>query len=382
MKILIALTYYLPHYSGLTIYAERVARALVQRGHEVTILTSQYDRDLPEHEFQDGVEVLRLKVWFRISKGVVMPSMPIRAWQQIRRSDIVQLHVPQLDAAPIATLGRVLGVPVVLTYHCDLRLPKGFVHRLANTASNLANHVTARASNLIIHNTRDYAEHSTFLGRYLDKLMPIYPPIEVCRISAADIQSFKTKYNIQPADRIIGMAARFASEKGVEYLARALPAVLEKHPQARVLFVGPYENVIGEEDYAKRLAPALRELGNHWSFLGVLTPSEMSVFFHLCQVTVLPSINSTESYGMVQVESMNCGTPVVSVDLPGVRIPVRETGMGQIVPPKDSQSLAEAIIEILGRGKDNTGDAQTLIQKSSPEFVAAEYERLYLTLLG
>lgn len=377
MKILIALTYYLPHYSGLTIYAGRVARALAARGHEVTILTSQYDPKLPLHEFHDGVEVFRLKVWLRISKGVVMPSIAFRAWQLIRNSDIVQLHVPQLDAAPIALLGQLLGKPVILTYHCDLRLPEGAIHRMANIASNFANHITAHSANTIIHNTRDYAKHSPFLSRYMDKMVPIYPPIETRPITNDDIQAFINKFDIQENDRVIGMAARFASEKGVEYLARALPAVLEVHPKARVLFVGPYQKVIGEEDYAKRLMPLLKKLNDHWSFLGVLSPTEMSVFFHISQVTVLPSINSTESYGMVQVESMDCGTPVVSVDLPGVRIPVRDTGMGLIVPPKDSESISRAIIEILNRKGEKLGDAQALIERSSPEHVAALYEDLY-----
>lgn len=377
MKILIALTYYLPHYSGLTIYAGRVARALAARGHEVTILTSQYDPKLPLHEFHDGVEVFRLKVWLRISKGVVMPSIAFRAWQLIRNSDIVQLHVPQLDAAPIALLGQLLGKPVILTYHCDLRLPEGAIHRMANIASNFANHITAHSANTIIHNTRDYAKHSPFLSRYMDKMVPIYPPIETRPITNDDIQAFINKFDIQENDRVIGMAARFASEKGVEYLARALPAVLEVHPKARVLFVGPYQKVIGEEDYAKRLMPLLEKLNDHWSFLGVLSPTEMSVFFHISQVTVLPSINSTESYGMVQVESMDCGTPVVSVDLPGVRIPVRDTGMGLIVPPKDSESIARAIIEILNRKGEKLGDPQALIERSSPEHVAALYEDLY-----
>lgn len=377
MKILIALTYYLPHYSGLTIYAGRVARALAARGHEVTILTSQYDPKLPLHEFHDGVEVFRLKVWLRISKGVVMPSIAFRAWQLIRNSDIVQLHVPQLDAAPIALLGQLLGKPVILTYHCDLRLPEGAIHRMANIASNFANHITAHSANTIIHNTRDYAKHSPFLSRYMDKMVPIYPPIETRPITNDDIQAFINKFDIQENDRVIGMAARFASEKGVEYLARALPAVLEVHPKARVLFVGPYQKVIGEEDYAKRLMPLLEKLNDHWSFLGVLSPTEMSVFFHISQVTVLPSINSTESYGMVQVESMDCGTPVVSVDLPGVRIPVRDTGMGLIVPPKDSESISRAIIEILNRKGEKLGDPQALIERSSPEHVAALYEDLY-----
>ena len=60
MRVLIALTYYRPHYSGLTIYTERLARALAARGHLVTVLTSQFDKNLPREEIVDGVRVVRM----------------------------------------------------------------------------------------------------------------------------------------------------------------------------------------------------------------------------------------------------------------------------------------------------------------------------------
>jgi glycogen synthase len=69
MKVLTVLTYYRPHTSGLTIYVERLAKSLIKLGHEVTVLTSQYDRELPKQEIQDGVRIVRAPVLFRVSKG-------------------------------------------------------------------------------------------------------------------------------------------------------------------------------------------------------------------------------------------------------------------------------------------------------------------------
>jgi glycosyltransferase involved in cell wall biosynthesis len=310
-----------------------------------------------------------------------MPSMPIYAWKLIRQADVVNLHVPQFDAAPIALLSRSLGKPVVLTYHCDLHLPAGFVHRVANRVSDIANHVTARAANIIVHNTRDYAENSPFLCRYLDKLQPVYPPVEVEQLKQTDLSSFREKNEILPGQRIIGMAARLASEKGVEFLAQALPLVLEEFPQARVLFVGPYQNVVGEEEYARRVAGLIARIKNQWSFLGTATVGEMSAFFHSCEVLVLPSINSTESYGMVQVEAMACGIPVIATDLPGVRVPVRETGAGLVVPPENAEELAKALIAILKQPTRYRGQPEALVRSSSPEAVAMEYERIFQTVL-
>jgi glycosyltransferase involved in cell wall biosynthesis len=177
------------------------------------------------------------------------------------------------------------------------------------------------------------------------------------------------------------MAARLATEKGVEYLVQSLPRVLERYPTARVLFAGQHEGVLGEEAYAQRLAPQIERLGDHWSFLGVLPPKEWSAFFHAAEVTVLPSINSTESFGMVQVESMTCGTPVVASDLPGVRQPVQLTGMGLNVPPQDPKSLAQALIQILDQPGRFQGDRRAIARRFAPDAIAAEYEALYQSLV-
>lgn len=382
MRLLTALTYYRPHYSGLTIYAEREARALTQRGHQVTILTSRFDNRLPSYERLDGIEIVRPRVCFRISKGVIMPGMLHSAWKLVRQADVVQLHVPQLDAAPIALLSKWMGKPVVLTYHCDLRLPSGAIHSAANLASNLANHITAHFSDMVVTNTLDYAHNSPFLRRYQAKLRAIFPPVELLPYSQAALQDFKRKYRISPGQRLIGMAARLASEKGVEYLARAIPEVLERHPTARVLFVGPYQQVVGEEAYARRLMPQIEKLGEHWTFLGVIPPEEMAAFFHLSEVTVLPSLNSTESFGLVQVESMASGTPVVAANLPGVRVPVQETGAGLLVPPGVSHALAQALISILDTPAAYRGKTENLIQESTPDAVARKYEQIFAELIG
>ncbi len=74
MRILTVLTYYRPHTSGLTIYAERLARAFVRRGHQVTVMTTQYDKSLPREEIMDGVRIIRVPVAVRISKGVLAPT--------------------------------------------------------------------------------------------------------------------------------------------------------------------------------------------------------------------------------------------------------------------------------------------------------------------
>lgn len=376
MKVLIALTYYRPHVSGLTIYVERLAKALARRGHQVTVLTSQYDRSLPRQEVRDGVRVVRVPVAFRVSKGVVMPTIGLEATRQVLAHDVVSLHLPQLDAAGIALRGRLFRRPTLLTYHSDLRLPPGLVNLVANRVVEVANHLAAWFSHAMVAYTEDFATHSPYLSRYLHKITVIPPPVEVAAISEAEAAAFAERHR---GDRgpVIGMAARLASEKGVEVLLQALPGILERHPRAHVLFAGPYQNVLGEEAYARRLAPMLERFQDHWTFLGVLEPRQMAAFFRACDVTVLPSLNNTETFGLVQIESMICGTPVVASDLPGVRVPVRSTGMGKIVPVGDAEALRQAILEVLEEPGRYRTDPEALAQQYSPDAVAARYEALF-----
>jgi glycosyltransferase involved in cell wall biosynthesis len=254
------------------------------------------------------------------------------------------------------------------------------INSLANQVSHLANHVSAKMANVIVTNTQDYAENSAFLKRYMDKMHYILPPVEVAPASAVELAAFREKNRIQEGDKIIGMAARLATEKGVEHLVRALPAVLEKYPRARVFFVGQFENVFGEEAYARKLAPMIAGLGDRWSFLGILANGEFAAFLRTCDVLALPSINSTESFGMVQVEAMTCGTPVVATDLPGIRQPVAMTGMGKIIPLADPAALSRAILEILDHPESYRGSPSADLSQFTPVNIAASYEAIFASL--
>jgi glycosyltransferase involved in cell wall biosynthesis len=379
MKLLIVLTYYRPHTSGLTIYAERLARAMVRQGHQVTILTSQYDSTLPEEETQDGVRILRVPVAFRLSKGVVMPSFGLRASRLVRENDAIQLHLPQFDAAGIALRGKFYKKPTVITYHCDLLMPPGPIPQLANLAVKVANNLAALWTHRIVTYTRDYAEHSSYLRRYLDKLQVIQPPVELPDVTTEEIKKFASVHNPLQQRPVIGMAARFATEKGVEVLLDAMPSILEKYPKALFQFAGPYQNIIGEEAYFERLKPRIDNFINNgnWRFLGVLNPQEMAKFYPNIDLLVLPSLNSTEAFGLVQIEAMMNGVPCVASNLPGVRQPVLTHHMGRVIPIGDSKALTAAVLEILADKNQTVVPEKELKEFYSPDSIAAEYETLF-----
>lgn len=384
MRILTVLTYYRPHASGLTIYAERLAAALARRGHDVTILTSQYAKSLPVEETVQGVRVKRVPVAFRVSKGVVMPRFGRMATQLVQENDVLLLHLPQFDAAGVALRGRLWKKPTVITYHCDLRMPPGLLSQTANVSIGLMNELAVRFADRVVTNTRDYAEASPFLRRFFHKLEVIPPPVILPPVQPADVSSFSHLHNPENRLPVIGMASRFASEKGVEVLLDALPAILAVYPNTLVQFVGPYQNVIGEEDYFNRLSPRIKryEESGNWRFLGYIPDQQMSAFYRNLDLLALPSLNSTESFGIVQIEAMMQGVPSIASDLPGVRQPVRIHGMGKTFPAGDSDSLAAGILGILANRQEFTRTADSGFEVYAPENVAEHYEQLFLKIIS
>lgn len=377
MKILEVLTYYRPHVSGLTIYVERLSRALARQGHEVTIFTSQYDRLLPLTEFQEGVKVVRVPVAFRVSKGVIMPTFGPAAWSMVRETDVVHLHLPQFDAPGVALRGRLTGKPVVLTYHSDLRLPEGLLNRVVDRVVGVMNRAAGQLADAVVAYTNDFATHSPFLSRYLDrKLQVIPPPVEVTEISPEKIAYFGLRHHLE-GQQVVGIAARLAAEKGIEVLLNALPEVLQAYPSARVLHAGPSENVLGEEAYAARLAPLLERHKDHYTLLGTLEGEELTAFYRNLDCLVMCSLNSTETFGLVQVEAMINGVPVVASNLPGVRQPVEMTGMGEITAVGDARDLAHAIVKILGHKTEYIRPPEDIARSFSPDQTALEYLALF-----
>jgi len=350
------------------------------------VLTSRFDRSRPIEAVEDGVRVVRAPVLFRVSKGVIMPTFGWLATRLVREHDVISLHLPQFDAAGVAARGRLMGKPTTLTYHCDLQLPPGPFNYLVNQVVHGMNRLAGLLADRVVAYTQDFADHSPFLRAFRSKIEVIPPPVELPEVKPGAIAAFARMHNLNGNGPVIGMAARLSAEKGVEVLLNALPRVLEVYPGARVLFAGQYRDVMGEEAYARQLEPLLRRHEERWGFLGLLNPLQMAAFYPNLDVIVVPSLNSTETFGLVQVEAMLCGTPSIASDLPGVRQPVLQTGMGEVVTVGDSEGLAEAILRIVSNHpqknqREYTRPQEEIAARFSTERTAAEYEALFERLL-
>jgi len=369
VKILFSVTYYHPYISGLTIAAMRWAEGLVKNGQEVTVLAIQHDISLPVYERIRGVAVHRAPWVVRVSKGFLSWRWLVLAGRFASSHDAVVIHLPQFEGLILAIIARLYGKRVIAVYHCEPELPQGFIPEVIQSVMEVSHFLTLLLSDAVLTYTRDYAKHSRVIGmwkKYTHRdVVAVVPPIPKPRQSNELTRVFKAR--IGHGDVTIGIAARLAAEKGIEYALEALPILQAKmkHKRIKIVIAGPLEPV-GEAAYKAKIMTLVKRHTKHVLFLGSIRSEHMGSFYRCIDVLVLPSLNRTEAFGMVQVEAMLMGVPVVVSDLPGVRIPVQKTGMGEVVPLGDSKRLAGAMHKILTHRSRYTALRKPVAELFSP----------------
>lgn len=343
MKILSILTFYAPHWTGLTAHAVAVAEGLAARGHQVTVLTTRYDHALARDEVLNGVRVVRLQPAGRITRTLVSPAFPWAAARLIAEHDLVQIHTPLSEAPLVALLCRALGRPLLMTHHGDLVMPQGAINKLVERVAFPLLSYTGKLSAAATSYSKDYADHSKLLQTFRNRLNYIYPPVGLPTPDLAVVALWRAELGLV-GQTLIGIAGRWVEEKGFDVLLEALPLVRERIPNAHLIYAG--ERQVVYENFYERCLPLIEAQDTHITFLGLIrNPQKMANFYAMCDVFALPS--RTDMLALVQVEALLAGTPVVASDIPGARVVVRETGFGRLAPPRDPHALAEALIEVL-----------------------------------
>jgi glycosyltransferase involved in cell wall biosynthesis len=361
MKILVTLTYYHPHWTGLTQYAIFLAEKLVQLNCEVKVVTTQHDCNLPIREVVNGVDVERCRVVSKISRSAVSLEMLFKVIRKIIWSDVVIAFLPFGEALWISWWCWIFHKKLYFIYNGDLILTEGIFNRIVEKVYFGVTRAAIKLSNGVVVNTTDYANNSPLLLTVREKWITIVPPISIPKL--------QPKKHSWPR---VGFSGRFVYEKGFDILLRAIPKITSSYPKAKFVFAGvthlDYENT-----YERNL-PLIEAVKDKLEMLGKLNKEEMNKFYNNIDLLVIPS--RSDFFPFVQVEALLSGVPVVVTNIPGARWLVETTGAGVIVEKENPDKLAEGIEYALEHKSELAKKTQGVGKIFDQEKVMEQYLKL------
>ena len=315
-------------------YVHSLSRELVEMGHEVTVLCANEPKSKKD-DVIDGIKVRRLPYIGKIANTNITPQLPL----EILRDDfdIIHTHLPTPWSADwSAVVATVKRRPLVLTY-CNDIVGDGRAKKIAQLYNHFnLKYLLKKASKTIIIQP-NYLNTSLHLERYEKKVVAI--PVGV------DLERFKPLGTSTNGNTLFFLSVldRFHRYKGLDYLLFALSMVAKEVPDVK-LIVGGDGDLLG---HYQRLSDSLN-LGKCVEFLGYVPEEKVAYYYNRCDIFVLPSISTAqEGFGMVLLEAMACGKPVVCTEIVGVAAEVTKEGAGITVEPSNADELAKAISHIL-----------------------------------
>ena len=378
MKILFFSSYFYPYTSGLTTYPWKILNHL-SRNHQVIVLTFNHKENKLKNLKIENLKfkIIYLPYLFRLSKGFISPQSFFYFLKEVKNANLVFFNQPNVEGLPLMILAKIFKKKTLSLLHCFLETnKKNLLDYLIIKLANKVVELQLLLSDKVIAYTKNYLENFSIYQKIKNKVFFTLPPIKKLKVDKKFYQKLKKKKK----GVWIGFSGRIASEKGIEYLINAFKNYTLHATRYTLVFAGPYgKDVSGENNYYQKIKNLLEKEKINHLFLGNLSEKRLGAFYKLIDALVLPSINSTEAFGMVQAEAMLLGTPVVATDLPGVKVPISLTKMGIIVEPKNELKLAEAISEILKNRKKYTN--KNLIKNAEKIFDIKKVYQFYNNLV-
>lgn len=344
MRLLMISDVYFPRVNGVSTSIQTTRHALEQLGHEVTLIAPAYP--LPH---KDDERILRVS-----GRRVLLdPEDRIMRWGELmrlgrglesERFDLLHIHTPFASHYAGLKLARALDLPVVETYHTFFeQYLEHYIPFLPGTLLRLA----ARRLTVSQGNAVDALISPSLAMR--DQLLRygVRTPVEVIP-TGIDIEAWRTPQAPDPRPAL-GMSVdqpmllfvgRLAFEKNIEFLLEMFAHVVSRRPDARLVLAGE-----GPAEAQLRQRAARLGLGGQVLFVGYLPrDGALQALYRAADVFVFAS--TTETQGLVLIEAMALGTPVVALAEMGTRDIVRE-GEGCLVAPQETTGFAARILELL-----------------------------------
>lgn len=383
MKIAHIVSTYPPYYGGMGNVVFETVKELSARGHDVRVFTPLYgteeEREQQIAEQEELVERIKAPVTF--GNAAYMPSIR----RELDEMDIVHLHYPFFGTANLVRKWKQRNPEkkLVITYHMDNRA-KGWKGLFFTYYSAFWLPKILTSADLLIGSSLDYIEASDAAKLYRED-----PKKWIGLPFGVDIERFKPRKKTEslfaqhdldidiPTLIFVGGMDEAHYFKGVNIFIEALLLLKKNNVHVQAVFVGDGNLRERYELQAKAFG-----LADRVRFAGRVSDEELPYYYAMGYVTVLPSINRGEAFGMVLLESMACGIPVITSDLPGVRM-VAEDG-GIVVPAGDSSELASAIVAFLKEKPDDMGNMvrRVVEEKYSWQAVGNRLEEIYTKLVA
>lgn len=376
MKILFFSSYFYPHISGLTIYPLDILKYLVKK-HKIKIFTFNDKENKLKIVKKFGLEIFYLPYAFKFSKGFINFNLPKILKKELEDTDLVIINQPSVEALSLTILAKKRKKRIISLLHCFLEDKTNILSKIITKIVNLIINLQLILSDKIVISTNDYIKSFPIYKKIKNKVFFSFPPIKFKKPSLKKLQYFK---KIKKNKIWIGFVGRIAQEKGLEYLIKAF-AYLKIQNKFVLILSGPdKKSVVGEERYFNKIKFLINQKKINHLFFNNLKNNELSSLYQALDILVLPSINSTEAFGMVQVEAMINGTPVIATNLPGIRLPIKLTKMGILIKPKNHYQLAKAIEEILKNKKKFSN--KKLIDKAREIFDIKKVYKFWSNLIS
>jgi glycosyltransferase involved in cell wall biosynthesis len=320
--------FYPPVKGGIEKHINLLSNGLRASGIQVEILVSN-TRPKMEREYIDGMWVFKVPQLGRISSAPINWTLPFWIRKFGESADILHFHFPN-PTAELSYLVSGLKKQFVITYHSDI-IRQVYLKKLYRPFQN---QFLRRAAKIIVTSPR-YLETSVDLRKFASKCEIIPFGIDLRKFVRCDIVE-AASYNVRKdyGTPLVLFVGKFRYYKGVHVLIQAM-----KEVRAKLLLVGP-------ELECDSLLQEIENAGvkNKVVVIGELSDEELTNYFYACDVFVLPSIKRSEAFGIVQLEAMACGKPVVCTELgTGTSFVNRHMKTGVVVPPNDPRALAEGL---------------------------------------
>lgn len=326
--------YFEPHVGGVESHVMSVAEEQARRGHAVEVVTSAQPQ-APAEETRDGYRVRRVPELANLFSTPITPKL-VRVLAE-GGYDIVHAHSPPpLTAWYAARACRRSGVPLVLTYHCDLEIPLPGGGLIVDLYQRTLGRSTVRAAAAVVATTRTYAQTSRMLWSR-DDVDVVPNAIDAQRFTPGPVNdTLRRRHGL--GDRKVALfVGRLAHHKGVEAFIEA--ARWTPSDVAHVV-VGDGPKRAAFEKLARETAPG------RVVFTGKLAARDLPKMYRLARVGVLPSNSRLEAFGIAALECMASGRPVIVSAIPGVDEVIEDGVTGLLAEPLDAKDLGRKIARL------------------------------------